>query len=132
MKPATRPPIHVESKQYFASLGKHIALRRKSQQMTQAELARAVGVSPQAVFAWEIGDRRVSVLVLAKLAKLFASSTDDLIGMATAVRVQKGRISPKAIRHAQRLQALSKTSQRFVIRIIDVLENSDRQGDARS
>lgn len=132
MKPATRPPIQTESKQYFASLGKHIALRRKSQQMTQAELARAVGVSQQAVFAWEIGERRVSVLVLAKLAKLFVTSTDDLIGMTTAVRAQKGRISPKAIRHAQRLQALSKTSQRFVIRIIDVLENSNRQGDARS
>ena len=32
--------------------------------MTQAELARALKVSQQTVFAYELGDRRVSVLML--------------------------------------------------------------------
>lgn len=45
---------------------------RKSRGMTQAELARALGVSQQAVFAYEIGDGRISVLVLERLARLFA------------------------------------------------------------
>jgi len=36
------------------------------------------------------------------------------------------------MRHAERLQALSKTQQRFVVRIIDVLEDSNsRRGGAR-
>jgi hypothetical protein len=31
----------------------------------------------------------------------------------------------KAMRHAERLQALSKTQQRFVVRIIDALKTAD-------
>lgn len=69
--------------------------------MTQAELARALGVSQQAVFAYDLG---------------------DLMRLTKPARVPKRRLSPRATRHAARLQALSKTTQRFVIRIIDLLE----------
>jgi transcriptional regulator with XRE-family HTH domain len=93
--------------------------------MTQAELARAIGVSQQAVFAYELGERRVSVLILAKVAKIFAVPVEDMIGLSKSMRIPKGRLSPRAMRHAERLQALTKTQQRFVIRIIDVLESSN-------
>lgn len=46
--------------------------RSKAIGKTQAELARAIGVSQQALFAYELGERRTSVLVLAKIAKVFA------------------------------------------------------------
>jgi transcriptional regulator with XRE-family HTH domain len=99
--------------------------------MTQAELARALGVTQQAVFAYEIGDRRISALVLERIAKLFKLSMDQLLGFAPE-STRKGRLSPKAMRHAERLQALSKTQQRFVVRVIDVLEeqNSPRKSGA--
>jgi len=114
--------MNAESRAYFKALGAHIALLRKARGMTQAELARAIGVSQQAVFAYELGDRRVSVLIVSKLSKIFGVSVAELIGMAQPLRAPKGRLSPRAMRHAERLQALSKTQQRFVIRIIDVLE----------
>jgi len=57
-----------ESRRYFAALGAHIGLLRKERGMTQSELARAIGVSQQAVFAYELGERRISVLLLSKLA----------------------------------------------------------------
>jgi transcriptional regulator with XRE-family HTH domain len=113
--------IRAESRVYFHALGKHITTLRKSRQMTQAELARAIGVSQQAVFAYEIGERRVSVLMLAKIANVFRVPAENLIGLA-APECRKGRLSPRAMRHAERLQALRRTDQRFVIRIIDVLE----------
>lgn len=116
------PVIKQESRAYFKALGAHIALLRKSRGLTQAELARAIGVSQQAVFAYELGERRVSVLVLAKISKVFTVSVEELIGLSRPPRVPKGRLSPRAMRHAERLQALSKTQQRFVIRIIDLLE----------
>lgn len=90
--------------------------------MTQAELARAIGVSQQAVFAYELGDRRISVLILRKLAKIFGISLECLADMTPEKRSPNQRLSPRALRHAERLQRLSKTRQRFVIRIIDVLE----------
>jgi transcriptional regulator with XRE-family HTH domain len=124
--------IKQESRAYFTALGAHVTALRKARGMTQAELARAIGVSQQAVFAYELGDRRISVLVLAKLAKVFAVSVEEMVGLSKPVRVPKGRLSPRCVRHAGRLQALSKTQQRFVIRIIDVLEDSNsRRGGAR-
>lgn len=90
--------------------------------MTQAELARAIGVSQQAVFAYEIAGRRVSVFIVVKLARIFSIAVEELIGLAKPAHVPKRRLSPRAMRHAERLQALSKTQQRFVVRIIDLLE----------
>lgn len=46
--------------------------------MTQAELARAIGVSQQSVFAYELGDRRVSVLIVSKLASVFKIPVEEL------------------------------------------------------
>jgi transcriptional regulator with XRE-family HTH domain len=111
-----------ESRSFFKELGAHICLLRKSRGMTQAELARAIGVSQQAVFAYELGERRISVLILRKLCRVFAVSSEELIRMDAPLR-HKGRLSPRAIRHAERIQGLAKTQQRFVIRIIDVLES---------
>ncbi|GFE80243.1 hypothetical protein GCM10011487_22430 [Steroidobacter agaridevorans] len=117
--------IRAESRAYFRALGKHITELRKRIGMTQAELARALGVSQQAVFAYELGERRVSVLILGKLSRVFAVSVQDLMGMAQPARLPKRRLSPRAMRHAERLMALSKTQQRFVVRIIDVLESTN-------
>jgi len=117
--------IKQESRAYFKALGAHVTAMRKARGMTQAELARAIGVSQQAVFAYELGERRISVLVLAKLAKIFAVSAEEMVGLSKPVRVPKGRLSPRCVRHATRLQSLSKTQQRFVIRIIDVLKISN-------
>lgn len=112
--------IKQESRAYFRALGAHVSTLRKEQGLTQAELSRLLGVSQQTVFAYELGDRRVSVLTLVKLAKIFGVSVEELAGMTIAVR-PKRRLSPAGIRHAERFQQLSNTEQRFVKRIIDVL-----------
>lgn len=113
--------IKEESRAYFRALGAHISKLRKGQHLTQAELARLLGVSQQTVFAYELGDRRVSVLMLIKLAKIFDVPVEELIGLINSPRPDKPRPSPAGIRHAERFQQLSKTEQRFVTRIIDVL-----------
>jgi transcriptional regulator with XRE-family HTH domain len=77
------PRIKTETRAYFRALGAHIGELRKEQGMTQAELARALGVSQQTVFAYELGDRRVSVLILIKLARIFDVSLEQLSGMSS-------------------------------------------------
>jgi transcriptional regulator with XRE-family HTH domain len=119
-----------ESRAYFRALGKHISQLRKEIGMTQAELARALKVSQQTVFAYELGDRRVSVLILVKLARIFDTSVEALSGLKMPIRSRR-RLSPAGIRHAERYQMLSKTRQCFVARIIDVVlaeqNNSGRE-----
>lgn len=117
-----------ESQAYYKALGAHVGELRKARGMTQAELARAIGVSQQAVFAYEISERRVSVYILIKLAKVFSMPLDELMSIERPVRISKCRLSPRAARHAERLQDLSKTQQRFVVRIIDMLEASNLGG----
>lgn len=114
------PRIKVESRAYYRELGKHITELRKEIGMTQAELARALKVSQQTVFAYELGDRRVAVFTLVKLARIFDTSVEGLSGLKMPVRPRR-RLSPAGVRHAERYQALSKTRQRFVARLIDVL-----------
>lgn len=111
---------------YYKALGAHLALMRKSRGLTQSELARKLGVSQQAVFAYELGERRPSVFLMSKMAQVFAVAMDDLTNANKPPRIPKRqRLSPRCVRHAERLQALPKTQQRFVARIIDSLESSN-------
>lgn len=119
--------IKDESRAYFRSLGAHIGVLRKEIGMTQAELARAIGVSQQTVFAYELGDRRVSVLILVKLAKVFGVSVEELASMSKPIRPPTLRLSPAGTRHAERYQQMSKTEQRFVKKIMDVLLEKTRR-----
>lgn len=115
------PRIKAESRAYFRALGAHITVLRKEQGMTQTELARALGVSQQTVFAYELGDRRVSVLIVAKLAKTFGVSVEELMGMTKPPPRTDPRISPAGRRLASLYQQLSKTQQRFIKKIMDLL-----------
>lgn len=117
--------MNPESRQYFKVLGARITELRKERDMTQAELARAIGVSQQSVFTYELGDRRVSVLMLVKLARLFQISVEELMGIARP-QPHSERPSRKWMHHAQRMRGLSKKDQRFVVKIIDVLEQAGK------
>jgi transcriptional regulator with XRE-family HTH domain len=110
-----------ESRAYFRALGAYVSKLRKEQGLTQAELARLLGVSQQTVFAYELGDRRVSVLMLIKLAKIFGVPVEALMRLIPSAPPTDRRPSPAGIRHAERFQQLRKSDQRFVTRIIDVL-----------
>lgn len=42
----------------------------------------AIGVSQQPVFSYEIGEPRMSVLVIAKLSKIFSTSVENIVGLS--------------------------------------------------
>jgi transcriptional regulator with XRE-family HTH domain len=124
---APKSPIKPDSRVYFATLGRRITQLRKSRGYTQAEFGRALGVSPQAIFAYELGDRRASVMVVERIATLYGISVDQVIGRAPERKLLPNRrLSPRGMRYAERLQGLSKTSQRFIVRLIDYLEAIQR------
>lgn len=70
------------------------------------------------MFAYELGERRVSVLMFVKLARIFDTFVEELSGLKMPIR-PKRRLSPAGVRHAESDQKLSKTEQRFVKKIID-------------
>ncbi len=63
------------------SLGEKIKHLRESTNLTQAELARNLGLSRSGVNAWEMGLSIPSTQYIVELAKQFDVSTDYLLGM---------------------------------------------------
>ena len=65
-------------------INEQIAFLRKQRGMTQEELARALGVTNQAVSKWEQGQCCPDIGLLPDLAKMFDVSVDELLGYTPA------------------------------------------------
>ena len=65
------------------TIGKQIAALRKERGMKQEELAKFVGVSPQAVSKWENGGVPDTELI-PKIADFFGVSCDKLFGRSVS------------------------------------------------
>ncbi len=61
------------------TIGKRIALYRRQKNLTQEDLANALGVSPQAVSKWENDQTCPDISLLPALAKLLGVTTDELL-----------------------------------------------------
>lgn len=70
------------------SLGKKIALLRKTKGFTQDELAERLGVSAQAVSKWENNIACPDIMLLAPIAELFHVTTDELLSANTSKSVK--------------------------------------------
>ena len=61
-------------------LGKRLKTLRKEQKVTQVELAKAMGVTQQAVGKWETERSAPDPDMVRSLAQFFKTSTDDILG----------------------------------------------------
>ena len=71
------------------TLGKRIVAHRKRLQMTQDQLAEKLGVTAQAVSKWENDQSCPDITMLPRLAEIFGTTTDALLGGET---VHEGKI----------------------------------------
>lgn len=74
---------------------KMIALRARDR-LTQAGLARAVGVTRQAVYMWEKGQSYPEAQTLLALRRLFGVSVDELLDDALPLPENRTEYAPKA------------------------------------
>lgn len=63
----------------MTTLGNRIAQLRRDKDLTQEELANAMGVSAQAVSKWENDVSCPDIMLLPKLAAMLGTSVDDLL-----------------------------------------------------
>ena len=114
-----------EEKRFFKELGGRIAELRKTQNLTQQQLADELRVAQQVVASYEIGRRRVPVSTLPALARVLGVSIEGLIGEDE--KPTKRGPSPKLQRHLERISALPKPKQRAVMEVLEaVLAQSSR------
>ena len=70
-------------------IGQIIAELRKQNNMTQAEVADALYISYQAVSKWERGECLPDITLLPKIAELFQTSIDKLLGYSYENKAEK-------------------------------------------
>jgi transcriptional regulator with XRE-family HTH domain len=88
--------------------------------MTQADLAKAVGVSRRVIAYYEHQDAQPPGAMLVDLAKALRVSADQLLGL----KPSKDKTSPKTARLLKRLQKVERlppTDQRVVLKLVDGL-----------
>lgn len=74
-------------------IAENIRQLRNARNMTQATLAKRVGVTNATISAYEVGARAPSFEVLIKLAQVFRVSTDNLLGISNRFVVDVTRLS---------------------------------------
>lgn len=107
-----------DEKGYFKLLGSRIAQLRKSQGLTQVQLAEALEISQQVVASYEIGRRRIPVSMLPDLARALAVRVDELLGETAKDRAKRGP-APVLARHMERISALPKPRQKLVMQVLE-------------
>lgn len=84
------------SKELF-TLAEKIKLLRENRGMTQAELARILGLSRSGVNAWEMGLSIPSTQYVVALAKTFNVSADYLLGLDNTSTISVKGLSQKQV-----------------------------------
>jgi transcriptional regulator with XRE-family HTH domain len=74
-----------------------IKFLREQNNMTQAELARKLGITRSSVNAWELGFSIPSTQYIVELANLFTVSTDYLLGVKTTSTIDVTGLTEKDV-----------------------------------
>ena len=74
------------------TIGKRIMENRKRLGLTQDQLAEQLGVTAQAVSKWENDQSCPDITMLPKLAEIFGTSTDDLLGHSSPRKVYEAEV----------------------------------------
>lgn len=93
---------------------------RKQNEITQVQLAEALDVSQQTINSYEVARRRVPVSALPVLAELFDVSVDELLGAGNKKPAKRGP-SSRLQQQLERVSALPRSKQKFVIEMIDTV-----------
>lgn len=108
-----------DDKAFFKQLGKRMADLRKEMGLTQAQLAEQLEISQQMIAAYEAGTRKIPASMLPRLAKLFAVSLEELLGMEK-LPAKRG---PASIlqRQIEQIGTMPRAKQKFITEMLEAL-----------
>lgn len=118
-EPVASMTISTEERDFFVAMGERIAASRRASNVTQVQLAEALGVSQQTLQSYEVGRRRIPVSALPVVASTLAVSLDALFGFeAKAARGKRGPAS-KLAQQIDIVAQQPKARQQFVSQMIE-------------
>lgn len=84
-------------------LNKNIRKLRIALNLSQVELAKALGVSKQSVSNWENDNIQPSIDMLIKIAKCLNTSTDYLLGLETKKALDVSGLTDVQVAHIKQI-----------------------------
>lgn len=106
-----------DDKIYYQKLGQHVAKLRKERDITQVQMAKALGISQQTIAAHEAGRRKIPVSLLAGLANELDVTLEELLGIKKAP-IKRGPVAALN-RKMEKIYRLPRSKQRFVMEMLD-------------
>jgi transcriptional regulator with XRE-family HTH domain len=113
--------ISADERAFFIALGARIAELRKSQGITQMQMAETLGVSQQTINSYEVARRRLPVSALPTLADILGTTVDELLGGTAGTKKNKRGPMPKLQRQIEQVARLPKTKQKFVSEMLETV-----------
>ena len=88
--------------------------------MTQADLAKKLNISPQAVSKWETGESIPDIEMLELLADLYGLTLDELIRGETSTNINNDKVieeqvTPDAVKHKRNISLLNIILSSFML-----------------
>jgi transcriptional regulator with XRE-family HTH domain len=114
--------VNIKDESFFKQLGARIAQARRERNITQVQLAATLGIAQQTLAHYEGGRLRLPASLLPTLAQELQLPVEDLLGQPSAskTRAKRGPM-PALARHMERISALPKTQQKFVMQMIETV-----------
>lgn len=123
-----KPTMSPDEQPYFQALGQRIAKARTAADLTQVQLADALGISQPQLAFYEVGKRRVPVSLLPGLARALEVSVESLVGededsgtSIVAPRRSKRGPPSKLERQLDAIARLPKAEQRAVSTVLSAV-----------
>lgn len=112
--------VNTKDESFFKELGARIALARKEHNITQVQLAATLGIAQQTLAHYEGGRLRLPASLLSTLAQELQLPLDVLLGQPAATKAPGKRgPAPKLQQHMDRISALPRAQQKFVLQVIE-------------
>ena len=119
--PTATMAISSEERAFFVAMGERIAALRKAHNVTQVQLAEAIGVSQQTLQSYEVGRRRIPVSALPAVARTLSVSLEELFGEdRPAARSKRGPV-PQWQQQIEAVAKLPRAKQRFVSEMLQTV-----------
>jgi transcriptional regulator with XRE-family HTH domain len=94
---------------------------RKARDITQVQLAEALGIAQQTLQAYEAGSRRIPVSALPTVARSLSVSLEELFGEGQqASRSRRGPV-PRWQQHIEAISQLPRAKQQFVSQMLETV-----------
>ncbi|MBC3382295.1 helix-turn-helix transcriptional regulator [Serratia fonticola] len=117
---------------FIATLGKRMSALRKAASLTQAQMAKELNVSQQAVQSWEAGRRRIQISILPAVAKLLSVSLEGLLGEETEHTPRKRGPASRLEQQIEVISQLPKARQKMVAEMLDAVIAQAQQQETDS